>query len=273
MLTRKRIAELEQVARRIRRNIITAIYYGGSGHPGGSLSCVEILTALYFHQMRIDPSNPQLPDRDRFILSKAHAAPALYAALAERGYFPADWLKSFSHDNSPLQKHIDMHLVPGIDVSGGSLGQGLSVGVGMALAARIDHSQRHIYVCLGDGELDEGQNWEAAMAAAHFRLASLIAIVDRNCLQVDGETDCVMNLEPLIEKWQAFGFYTQVVSGNDIEQLILAIERARQNLDKPAVILARTIKGKGISFIENKVEWHAGSLSEAQAQQAWSELS
>lgn len=272
MLTQTLLSELNQTARQIRRNIITAIFYGGSGHPGGSLSCVEILTALYFHAMHLDPGNPGMADRDRFILSKAHAAPALYATLAERGYFPREWLKTFSHDDSRLQKHIDMHLVPGIDVSGGSLGQGLSIGVGMALAARMDHSARRIYVCLGDGELDEGQNWEAAMSAAHFRLNNLTAILDRNCLQVDGTTDCVMNLEPLEDKWRSFGFHTLKVEGHDIGQITEAIERSRLHKDGPTIIIAQTIKGKGISFIENRVEWHAGSLTKEQADQALAEL-
>ncbi|MDW7656701.1 MAG: transketolase [Bacillota bacterium] len=272
MLTHERLGELNQIARRIRSNIVTAIYYGGSGHPGGSLSCVEILTALYFHVMNIDPENPGLPDRDRFILSKAHAAPALYATLTERGYFPKEWLKTFSHDDSRLQKHIDMHLVPGVDVSGGSLGQGLSIGVGMALAARIDQSERRIFVCLGDGELDEGQNWEAAMSAAHYKLNRLTAIVDRNCLQVDGTTDCVMNLEPLEDKWRSFGFHTLKVDGHDVGRMITALDQARQYTEVPTVILAQTVKGKGISFIENRVEWHAGSLTKEQADLALAEL-
>jgi transketolase len=272
MLTTDQINRLQGISRQIRRNIITAIYEGGSGHPGGSLSCVEILCALYFQVMNIDPAYPELPDRDRFVLSKAHAAPALYATLAERGYFPKDWLLRFSHDNSPLQKHIDMHRVPGVDVSGGSLGQGLSIGVGMALAGRLDRSQRRVYVCLGDGELDEGQNWEAAMAAVHFRLNNLTALVDRNCLQVDGSTACVMNLEPLEDKWRAFGFHTLSVNGHEIEAVVAALEQARRHQDRPTVILAQTIKGKGISFIENRVEWHAGSLTLEQARQAMSEL-
>lgn len=272
MLTTERRCELDLVARQIRRNIVTAIYYGGSGHPGGSLSCVEILTALYFQTMKINPDNPDMPDRDRFILSKAHAAPALYATLAERGYFAKEWLKTFSHDDSRLQKHIDMHLVPGVDVSGGSLGQGLSVGVGMALAARLDQSGRRIFVCLGDGELDEGQNWEAAMSAAHFKLNNLTAIVDRNCLQVDGTTDCVMNLEPLDDKWRSFGFHIRQVDGHDFGQITDALEQAHLHSDGPTVILARTIKGKGISFTENRVEWHAGTLTKEQADQAMAEL-
>ena len=272
MLTHDQINALNAVARQIRRNIVTAIYEGGSGHPGGSLSCVEILCALYFQIITIDPAHPDMPERDRFILSKAHAAPALYATLAERGYFARDWLTQFSRNGSALQKHIDMHRTPGIDISGGSLGQGLSVGVGMALAGRLDRSSRRIYVCLGDGELDEGQNWEAAMSAGHFRLNNLTAIVDRNCLQVDGTTACVMNLEPLEDKWKAFGFHTLSVPGHQIEQLIGAFEQAQAYKDGPTVILAQTIKGKGISFLENRVEWHAGSLTREQAEQAMREL-
>ena len=262
-----RIEELKAMANRVRINIIEEIYYGGSGHPGGSLSCADILTALYFNIMRVNPQQPQMPHRDRLVLSKAHAAPALYAVLAEKGYFDRGLLRAFSHNGSPLQKHIDMRQVPGVEISGGSLGQGLSAAVGMALAARIDQTGARVYVCLGDGELDEGQNWEAAMAAAHFRLSNLTVIVDRNGLQVDGTTDQVMGLEPLADKWKAFGFDTAAIDGHDMAALVEGLSGASRT-GGPRAFIARTVKGKGVSFMENEVGWHAGSLTREQARTA-----
>lgn len=265
------ICVLTEWARQVRISIIEEIFYGGSGHPGGSLSCADILTALYFGILHIDPARPDLPGRDRLVLSKAHAAPALYAALALRGYFDPALLRTFSHNGSRLQKHIDMRQVPGVEISGGSLGQGLSAGVGMALAARMDGSPSRTFVCLGDGELDEGQNWEAAMAAAHFRLDRLTVIVDRNGLQVDGTTDAVMGLEPLADKWRAFGFETAILDGHDMAALTENLGGASRS-GAPRAFIARTVKGKGVSFMENAVGWHAGSLTGEQARAALAEL-
>lgn len=272
MLDANVIEKLNGIANIGRRSIIEMIYYGGSGHPGGSLSCVDILTALYFEIMNINPEYPKMHDRDRFILSKAHSAPALYAVLAERGFFKKELLKRFSHNGSPLQKHIDMRCLAGVEISGGSLGQGLSISVGMALAAKMDKSTRRIYVCLGDGELDEGQNWEAAMTAAHYKLDNITAFVDRNRLQVDGTTDEVMNLEPLSYKWEAFGFNVIEIDGHDMNQILMAVNNAKETKSKPTVIISHTTKGKGISFIENRVKWHAGSFTREQAEMALKEL-
>lgn len=271
MTNKLRIDELKAIANRVRIDIIEEIYYGGSGHPGGSLSCCDILTALYFEIMNIDPKQPNMTDRDKFVLSKAHAAPAIYAVLAQKGYFAHQLLKTFSHDGSILQKHIDMRQVPGIEISGGSLGQGLSVGVGFALAARMDLSATRVFICLGDGELDEGQNWEAAMSAAHFKLDNLTIIVDRNKLQVDGSTDDVMGLEPLTDKWEAFGFDTLVIDGHDMEAVVNALS-APIKKGVPRAVIANTTKGKGVSFMENKAIWHAGSFTKEQADTALAEL-
>lgn len=271
MMNDSRIDKLKMIANQVRINIIKEIYYGGSGHPGGSLSCTDILTALYFEIMNIDPKRPKMPTRDKFILSKAHAAPAVYAVLAEKGYIEREQLKTFSHNGSHLQKHIDMREVPGIDISGGSLGQGLSVGVGMALAAKADMLPTKVYICLGDGELDEGQNWEAAMSASHYKLDNLTVIIDRNNLQVDGSTDEIMNLEPLDEKWKAFGFSTSVIDGHNMKTIVDTLN-APAETGCPKAIIAKTIKGKGISFMENQYKWHAGSLTIKQAEQAMMEL-
>jgi transketolase len=263
---------MEEKARLIRRNIMLATYFGGSGHPGGSLSCADMLSALYFGAMRVDARRPDMPDRDRFVLSKAHAASALYGALCERGYFGHELLRRFGREGSPLQRHMDMHKVPGVDVSAGSLGQGFSVACGMALAARMDGAPWRVYVLLGDGELDEGSNWEAAMSAAHFALGNLTVLVDRNCLQIDGTTEEIMGLEPLKAKWEAFGFSTLEIDGHDMAQVAGALRAAGDCGQKPVVILARTVKGKGVSFMENRPEWHSGSLSRDQAEKALRDL-
>src|SRR5262245_8450741 len=227
--------------KRARRNIIEMIAAGGSGHPGGSLSSVEILASLYLRVMRHDPSQPLWPDRDRFVLSKAHAVPVLYAFLAECGYFPVEELPTFRHLNSRLQGHSKMQSVPGIEMSGGSLGQGLSFSIGQALAARLDGRDYRVYCLLGDGELDEGQVWEAAMAAAHYKLANLTAIVDRNGVQNDGFVAEIMSQEPLADKWRAFGWKVQEVDGHSASDVIGALERARGFLDGPSVIIAKTV--------------------------------
>lgn len=263
--------ELERKACAIRQDVIRMLAAAGSGHPGGSLSAVEILTALYFQVLRVDPRRPDDPERDRFILSKGHACPALYATLAERGFFPLSWLEDLRRLGSPLQGHPDMRKVPGVEMSTGSLGQGLSVGVGMALAGRLRESGYRVYVLLGDGECQEGQVWEAAMAAAHYRLRNLVAIVDRNRLQIDGPTEEVLALEPLADKWKAFGWSVITVNGHDFGELLSAFESVGY-ARRPTAIIARTVKGKGVSFMENQVDWHGKAPNREQGEQALKEL-
>lgn len=263
--------ELERKACAIRQDVIRMLATAGSGHPGGSLSAVEILTALYFQVLRVDPRRPDDPERDRFILSKGHACPALYATLAERGFFPLSWLEDLRRLGSPLQGHPDMRKVPGVEMSTGSLGQGLSVGVGMALAGRLRESGYRVYVLLGDGECQEGQVWEAAMAAAHYRLRNLVAIVDRNGLQIDGPTEEVLALEPLADKWKAFGWSVITVNGHDFGELLSAFESVGY-ARRPTAIIARTVKGKGVSFMENQVDWHGKAPNREQGEQALKEL-
>jgi len=267
------IPELEGIARKLRQHIITMIYTAGSGHPGGSLSAADIVTALYFDIMKHDPANPHWPDRDRFILSKGHAAPVLYAALAECGYFPIDWLTTLRKTGACLQGHTDSTLTPGVDASAGSLGQGLSIGIGMALAARLDNKDYHNYVLLGDGECDEGQVWEAAMFAPNYKLDNLTAIVDFNTLQLDGFTRDIMNLEPFIAKWAAFKWEVIEINGHDMQQIIDAIRKAQTVKGKPTVIVAHTIKGKGVSFMENNVDWHGKAPNKSETEMALRELS
>lgn len=250
------ISELEAKARVIRRHIIKMISAANSGHPGGSLSAADIVTALYFNLMRHDPKNPQWPDRDRFILSKGHAAPVLYAALAECGYFPIEELNTLRKLDSRLQGHTDRNLTPGVEMSAGSLGQGLSYGIGMALAARLDVKDYHVYVLLGDGECDEGQVWEAAMSASHFKLDNITAIVDYNKIQLDGYCCDIMNIAPLAEKWMSFGWHTIEINGHDFKQILFALNKPKDIEGKPIAIIAHTIKGKGVSFMENNVDFH-----------------
>lgn len=264
--------ELKAKAKLLRRHIIEMTAAAGSGHPGGSLSSADIVTALYFKVLRHDPHNPHWPDRDRFILSKGHAAPLLYAALAESGYFPADELLTLRKLGSRMQGHTDRGITPGVEMSSGALGQGLSFGIGVALAARLDGRDHRVYVLLGDGECDEGQVWEAAMAAAHYKLDSITAIVDRNNLQIDGWCCDVMNTEPLPDKWRAFGWNVIEVDGHDMEQLIDAFEQAKKVKGQPTVIIAHTVKGKGVSFMENKAEYHGKAPSAEEAKRALKEL-
>ena len=265
--------ELEGIARKLRRHVITMISTAGSGHPGGSLSAADIVTALYFDIMKHDPANPHWPDRDRFVLSKGHAAPVLYAALAERGYFPLDWLTTLRKTGTCLQGHTDSTLTPGVDVSAGSLGQGLSIGIGMALSARLDNKDYHTYVLLGDGECDEGQVWEAAMFAPNYQLDNLTAIVDFNTLQLDGFTRDIMNLEPFMAKWAAFKWEVIEINGHDIQQILDAIRQAKAVKGRPTVIVAHTIKGKGVSFMENNVDWHGKAPNKYETEIALRELS
>lgn len=244
----------------------------GSGHPGGSLSAADIVGALYFGGMRIDPARPDWPDRDRFVLSKGHAAPVLYAALAERGYFPVEDLVSLRKLGSPLQGHPDMHKLKGVEMSTGSLGQGLSVANGMAMAAKIDGKDFRVFVLLGDGELQEGQVWEAAMAAAHYGLDNVTAFVDFNGLQIDGPVTEVMSPLPIADKWLAFGWHVIEIDGHDIEQVFRAIEESRTVEGRPTAVIANTIKGKGVSFMESVVDWHGVAPKEEQRDQALAEL-
>lgn len=244
----------------------------GSGHPGGSLSAVEIITALYWKVLRHKPSDPGWQDRDRFILSKGHAAPVLYAALAECGYFPVDELFTLRQLGSRLQGHADRTHTPGVEMSSGSLGQGLSFAIGMALAGRLDKKDYRVYALLGDGECDEGQVWEAAMAAAHFKVDNLTAIVDNNGLQLSGCNADVLSIEPFKDKWASFGWHTIEINGHDINQVLDALEKAKQIKEKPAVIIAHTVKGKGVSFMENNVGFHGTAPTTKELETALKEL-
>ncbi len=266
------IDEMMVMAKTLRRHIITMTAKAGSGHPGGSLSSVEIITALYFNVMRHNPRNPNWPDRDRFVLSKGHAAPLLYAALAEAGYLPIEELETLREYGSRLQGHTDRTKTPGVEMSAGALGQGLSFAIGISLAARLDSKDYRVYVLLGDGECDEGQVWEAAMACAHFKLDNLTAIVDRNRQQIDGWTKDVMNTEPLEEKWHSFGWQTIKVDGHNLSQILNALDEAKQIKGKPTIIIAYTTKGKGVSFMENNPDFHGNAPTAREAEKALEEL-
>jgi len=271
--SRQLIKDLEAKTRLFRREILEMTFKAGSGHPGGSLSAVDIITVLYYHQMRIDPANPQWADRDRFVLSKGHVCPALYAVLAEVGFFPKEALWTLRRPESILQGHPDMRLTPGVEMSTGSLGQGLSVACGMALAARIDKKDYTVYCMLGDGEVQEGNVWAGAMFAAHERLDNLIAILDRNRLQIEGFTEDVMALDPLADKWKAFGWEVLALEdGNDVSQVLTVLDKAVERQGKPKIIIANTIKGKGVSFMENRAEYHGRALSPDEMKRARQEL-
>lgn len=264
--------ELEQIAKKIRIDIIRAIHSAGSGHPGGSLSAAEILTALFFHEMNIDPNNPKLEDRDKFILSKGHAAPVLYAALAEKGFFPLEDLLTLRKINSKIQGHPDMNKIPGVEMSTGSLGQGFSVAGGVAMANKMDQKAGRVYVLLGDGELQEGLVWEAAMSSAHYKLDNMVAIIDWNGLQIDGNNDEVMTVKPVDKKFESFGWHVLSVDGHDMGQLIDALDKARNFKGKPTAIIAKTHKGKGVSFMDNNPGWHGKAPNDEEAKQAVEEL-
>ena len=266
------IPELEKMAKQLRRHVITMIATAGSGHPGGSLSAADIVTALYFEVMRHDPKNPQWPDRDRFVLSKGHAAPILYAALAECGYFPVEELSTLRKLGSRLQGHTDRTLTPGVEKSAGSLGQGLSYGIGIALAGRLDKRDYQVYVLLGDGECDEGQVWEAAMFAPHHGVDNLTAIVDHNDLQLDGRVCDIMGLEPLTDKWRAFNWHVLEINGHDMGEILKALKKAREVKGKPTVIIAHTVKGKGVSFMEGNVDFHGKAPTPQETEIALKEL-
>jgi transketolase len=265
-------AELKEMAKKLRRHVITMLATAGSGHPGGSLSAADIVAALYFRILRHDPKDPQWSERDRFILSKGHAAPILYAALAEAGYFSVAELATLRRLDSRLQGHTDRNLTPGVEMSAGSLGIGLSFSIGIALAARLDSKTYRTYVLLSDGECEEGQTWEAALAAAHFNLDNLTAMVDCNGMQLSGWTRDIMNLEPLVSKWQAFGWHVIDIDGHDFEQILAAFPEAEKTKGKPTVIIARTTKGKGVSFMENNITFHGKAPTREEAERALKEL-
>ena len=265
-------AELKEMAKKLRRHVITMTATAGSGHPGGSLSAADIITALYFKVLRHNPENPSWSDRDRFILSKGHAAPILYAALAETGYFPVAELATLRKLDSRLQGHTDRKFTPGVEMSAGSLGMGLSFAIGVALAARLDSKTYRTYVLLSDGECEEGQTWEAALSAAHFKLDNLTTIVDCNGMQLSGWTRDIMNLEPFARKWQAFGWHTIDVDGHNFDQILSACQGAEKVKGEPNVVIARTIKGKGVSFMENNAGFHGKAPTWEEAERALKEL-
>ena len=256
----------------IRENIIKMLSESGSGHPGGSLSAADIMACLYFWEMNTDASRPQAPERDRFVLSKGHAAPVLYAALAAKGFFPEEELMGLRKLGSPLQGHPDMRKLAGVEASTGSLGQGISWAVGMALAGKMDQAGYRVYSLLGDGELEEGMVWEAAMAAAHYRLDNLAAIVDNNGLQIDGRVEDVMDVQPIADKFAAFNWAVIEIDGHDLRQIMAALEKARGIKGRPAAIIAKTIKGKGCSFMEDRAEWHGTAPKKEDAQRALEEI-
>ncbi len=264
--------ELEKTANEIRKSIVSAVHSAKSGHPGGSLSAAELFTYLYFEEMNIDPKNPKWEDRDRFVLSKGHVAPGLYAALAERGYFPKEDLLTLRHTGSYLQGHPDMKHIPGVDMSSGSLGQGVSAAVGMAAAGKFDKKDYRVYTMTGDGEIQEGQIWEAAMWAGFRKLDNLVVIVDNNNLQIDGTVEEVCSPYPIDQKFEAFHFHTITINGNDFDEIRAAFQEARKTKGKPTAIIARTMKGKGVSFMENIADWHGKAPDDAQYQQAMEEL-
>lgn len=263
---------LQITAAKIRMGIIEGVYNAKSGHPGGSLSIADVLTYLYFKEMNINPENPKWEDRDRLVLSKGHTAPGLYSALANRGYFPVEYLKTLRKTDSFLEGHPDMKGTPGVDMSSGSLGQGISVACGMALASKLDGNRFRVYSILGDGELEEGQVWEAAMFASHKKLDTLTAIVDNNNLQIDGELENVNSPYPIPEKFRAFNWHTVEIDGNDFDQIEAAFNEARKTKGQPTAIIMKTIKGKGVSFMENKASWHGAAPNEEQYNIAMSEL-
>ncbi|TDT63704.1 transketolase [Fonticella tunisiensis] len=266
------IQKLRGVAKTIREDIIKMLTESKSGHPGGSLSAVEILTALYFSEMKVDPKNPRWEERDRFVLSKGHGAPVLYAVLAERGFFEKKHLSTLRKIGSILQGHPNMNDTPGVDMSTGSLGQGLSVANGMALAGKLDNKDYRVYVLLGDGELEEGQVWEAAMSAAHYKLDNLTAFVDYNGLQIDGPVAEVMNPAPVGDKFRAFGWNVIEIDGHSYEEIFSAIDNAKATKGKPTMIVAKTVKGKGVSFMENSVGWHGSAPNKEQCEAALKEI-
>ena len=268
----KSLDELKSISTEIRKDIVKMLTESASGHPGGSLSATDIMTVLFFKEMNIDPNNEKDPNRDRFVLSKGHAAPVLYSTLARRGYFPVEELSTLRKFKSRLQGHPSIQYLPGIDMSTGSLGQGISAAVGMALAGKIDKKDYRVYTILGDGELEEGQVWEASMCAAHYKLNNLTAFIDFNGLQIDGDITKVMNPCPIDKKFEAFGWNFLFIDGHNYEEIIDAIEKAKECKDKPTAVVCKTIKGKGVSFMENQAEWHGIAPSREQCEAALKEL-
>ncbi len=263
--------ELQKTACKVRMGIIEGVHAAKSGHPGGSLSCADIITYLYFKHMNIDPKNPNDENRDRFVLSKGHAAPVLYSVLANRGYFDVSELKNLRHIGSMLQGHPDMKHIPGVDMSSGSLGQGISAACGMALSAKHFGNSFRVYTVLGDGEIEEGQVWEAAMFAGNKKLSNLVAFIDLNNLQIDGTIDEVNSAKPVDKKFEAFNWHTIIIDGHDFEQIENALKEA-ENCDKPVAIIANTVKGKGVSYMENAVNWHGAAPNDELYEQAMKEL-
>jgi len=273
MVASEKIKELEAIARKLRQHIVRMTCAAASGHPGGSLSAADLVTVLYFYKLRHNPKDPSWAERDRFVMSKGHAAPVLYAALAEAGYFPISYLNNLRRIGSSLQGHVDMLTLPGIEMSTGSLGQGLSAANGMALAARLDKKDYRIYCILGDGECQEGQVWEAAMTSNHHKLDNLTAIIDRNKYQIDGRVEEIKSLEPLADKWRAFGWNVINCDGHNMKAIIEALEKAASVKGKPSMIIADTVKGKGVSFMEEKpLEYHGRAPSAEEEKKALSEL-
>ena len=264
-------SKLQAIACKVRMGVIEGTYNAKSGHPGGSLSISDLLTYLYFAKMHVDPKNPEMEDRDRLVLSKGHTAPALYSVLAQRGFFPEDELKSLRHIGAMLQGHPCIH-IPGIDMSSGSLGQGISVACGMALAGKLKEASYKIYAILGDGEIQEGQVWEASMFASHYKLDNLIAIVDNNGLQIDGKITDVMSPEPITDKFKAFGWHVIKVSAHNFEELMAAVDEAKATKGQPTAIIMKSVKGKNVSFMENNAGWHGSAPNEEQYNQAIAEL-
>ena len=264
--------ELKKIAHEVRKGIITSIYSAKAGHPGGSLSAADLFVYLYFEEMHIDPKQPMMEERDRFVLSKGHTAPGLYAALAHRGFFPIEDLETLRHVGSYLQGHPDMKCVPGVDMSTGSLGQGLSAAGGMALAAKLDGKDYRVYAMCGDGEIQEGQIWEAAMFAGHRKLDNLVVIIDHNKLQIDGKVEEVCSPYPIDRKFEAFNFHTITIDGHNFDEIAAAFEEARQTKGKPTAIIADTIKGKGITFMEDAAEWHGKAPKEEEFNIAMEDL-
>jgi len=271
-MTEEKILELKKLSTECRKHIIEEVFSAASGHPGGSLSCVDILTLLYFNNMKVDVNNPKWEDRDRFVLSKGHCSPALYAVLAEKGFFDKNTLTSFRQAESFLEGHPNMDKVPGVDMSTGSLGQGISAAVGMALSAKLYNKDYRVYSILGDGEIEEGQVWEACMSAAHYKLNNLTAFLDYNGLQIDGDITDVMNPEPLTDKFAAFGWNVITADAHNFVELQDAIDEAQKVTDKPTMIIAKSIKGKGVSFMENQASWHGTAPKQEQRDQAIQEL-
>lgn len=268
----KKAAQLALIGAEARRSVLEMVFRATSGHLGGSMSLCEILSVLYFDTMRIDPANPQDPDRDRFVLSKGHCTPALYSILSMRGFFPKEVLSTFRDIDGHLSGHAEMRHVPGVDMSTGSLGQGISAAVGMALAGKVDNRDYRVYAALGDGEIEEGQVWEAAMAAGNFHLDNLCVFVDNNNIQIDGTIEEIMSPYPIDQKFEAFGWHVETCDGHDVESIAAALACAAATKDRPTVIIARTIKGKGVSFMEHNKDWHGNDPDEEQYNRAAAEL-